>query len=135
MMPSLGRLRFYRRFAFYCAIGAGSATLDFLIYLLFLTQMNLHYEIANAIGYAGGTVSSFLLNAHFNFRTTNRLTARFLAFCGVAFLGWALSAVILYVTINDLDWDKYFAKLVTIGVVVLVQYNLNRLISFRRGLA
>ena len=52
--------------------------------------------------------------------------------CGVALLGWAVSAGILFATVDRLHWDRYLAKLATIGVVVLLQYNLNRLISFKK---
>ena len=124
-----------RQFVLYCVIGVSSASLDFLIYVFFLGQVLLHYEAANAIGYASGTIVSFLLNAYLNFKTTDRLAARFLAFCGIAFLGWVASAVILYVAIEEFDLNAYLAKLVAIGFVVFLQYNLNRLISFRGGRA
>ena len=121
-----------RQFVVYCLIGASGAMLDFGIYSLLVKETHLHYEFANAIGYASGTVLSFFLNAHFNFKTCDALPLRFLSFCGVAFLGWMLSAGILFVTVDRLDWDKYLAKLATIVAVVLLQYNLNRLISFKK---
>jgi len=121
-----------RQFVVYCLIGASGAILDFLVYSLLVKETQLHYEIANAIGYASGTVLSFFLNAHFNFKTRDALSLRFLLFCGVALLGWALSAGILYLTVGHMGWDKYLAKLVTIVAVMLLQYNLNRLISFKK---
>jgi putative flippase GtrA len=121
-----------RQFVVYCLIGASGAMLDFLVYSLLVKETQLHYEVANAIGYASGTVLSFFLNAHFNFKTRDVLPLRFLSFCGVAFLGWILSSGILFLTVDCLDWDKYRAKLVTIVAVVLLQYNLNCLISFKK---
>jgi putative flippase GtrA len=121
-----------RQFVVYCLIGASGATLDFVVYSLLVKEAQIHYEVANAIGYASGTVLSFFLNAHFNFKTRGALTLRFLSFCGVGLLGWALSAGVLFLTVGHLGWDKYFAKLVTIVGVVLLQYNLNRLISFKK---
>ena len=122
-----------RQFVLYCVIGASCASLDFLLYS-FLVWLEVHHQIANAIGYTSGTVLSFLLNARFNFRTRDWLTLRFLSFCSVAFLGWAASSAgILYATVDRLGWNKYLAKLATIVVVVLLQYNLNRLISFRKS--
>jgi putative flippase GtrA len=128
----LSLLRTRRQFVLYCLIGASGVTLDFFIYSLLVGKTGWHYEIANAIGYASGTVLSFFLNAHFNFKTRDWLAIRFFSFCTVAFLGWMTSAGILYVTIGHLEWNKYIAKLATIAVVVLLQYNLNRLISFRK---
>ena len=121
-----------RQFVLYCLIGASGATLDFLVYSLLVKEAHLHIQVANAVGYASGTVLSFFLNAHFNFKTRDALRLRFLSFCGVGLLGWAMSSGILFLTVNHLGWDKYLAKLVTIVAVVLLQYNLNRLISFKK---
>jgi putative flippase GtrA len=128
----LSWLKTRRQFVVYCVIGASGAALDFLVYSLLVKETRLHYEVANAIGYASGTILSFFLNAHLNFKTRDWLAMRFLSFCGVAFLGWMISAGILYAAIDRLEWNKYLAKLATIFVVVLLQYNLNRLISFKK---
>jgi len=128
----LSQLKTRRQFALYCLIGVSGVTLDFLVYSLLLKETRLHYEVANAIGYSSGTVLSFLLNAHFNFKVRDWLAARFISFCTVAFLGWAASAGMLYLLIGCMEWNKYLAKLAAIGIVVLLQYNLNRLISFKK---
>jgi putative flippase GtrA len=122
-----------RQFILYCAIGASGALLDFVLYALLVWMGVMHHQFANAIGYTSGTVWSFFLNARFNFRTRDWLTLRFLSFCSVALLGWAASASILYLTVDRLGWNKYLGKLATIAVVVLLQYNLNRLVSFRKS--
>jgi putative flippase GtrA len=124
-------LRSNRRLVLYCLIGSTGATLDFLIYSSLVKWGGMHPQMANAVGYASGTALSFTLNALFNFKTRDWLPLRLLSFFGVAFLGWAASAGVLYVTINVLGWNKYVAKLATMVVAVLLQYNLNRLISFR----
>ena len=121
-----------RRFVLYCIIGLTGTTLDFCLYSALVKWTGVHYQIANAIGYASGTVLSFTLNVLFNFKTRDWLPLRFLSFCGVAFLGWASSAGVLFVTVARLGLDKYLAKLVAMVVVVLLQYNLNRLLSFRK---
>jgi putative flippase GtrA len=121
-----------RQFVLYCLIGASGATLDFLVYAAVVKWGGGHYQIANAIGYASGTALSFSLNARFNFRTRDLLMLRMISFFGVATLGWAASAGILQMTVGWLRWNKYLAKLMTIFVTVLLQYNLNRLFSFRK---
>lgn len=121
------------QFILYCLIGAAGVSLDFGVYSALVGLLALQYQIANVIGYASGTVLSFFLNARYNFRTRDWWTLRFFSFCTVAFLGWAASAAILYVTVARMEWNKYLAKLITIGVVVVLQYNLNRLVSFRKS--
>jgi putative flippase GtrA len=126
-------LRRNRQFALYCVIGVTGVTLDFLVYSLLVRYANLNVQAANAIGYSSGTVLSFVLNSRFNFKTRDWITLRFISFCVVAFLGWSASATTLSVLINRYGCNKYLAKFLTTFVVVLVQYTLNRAISFRQS--
>lgn len=132
-IPIFMLLRQNRQILLYCVIGSCGASLDFLIYSAVVKWGGGHYQVANAIGYACGTALSFVLNALFNFRTSDRLPLRFISFFSVATLGWATSAGILQVTVGHWGWNKYFAKLMTTFVVVTLQYNLNRLVSFRKS--
>jgi putative flippase GtrA len=93
----------------------------------------LDYQAANAIGYASGTLLSFILNARFNFRVSDRIVQRLVCFFGVALLGWSISAGLLYEFIGNWHCNKYLSKLGTLVVVVLVQFNLNRWFSFRKS--
>jgi putative flippase GtrA len=122
-----------RQFILYCVIGASGAALDFGTFSLLVRTTLLNYQAANAIGYASGTLLSFILNARYNFRVTDRMAARMASFFGVAFLGWAASAILLNVLIGHYGFDKYLSKFATMVVVVLLQYNLNRLFSFRKA--
>lgn len=122
-----------RQFILYCVIGASGVTLDFLVYSLLLKAAGLNYQVANAIGYTSGTLLTFFLNAHYNFRTRDRVALRLFSFCTVALLGWAASAGTLYLLVARLGLDKILSKLMTLAVVVLLQYNLNRLVSFRKS--
>jgi putative flippase GtrA len=121
-----------RQFLLYCVIGASGVLLDFCTYSLLLNTAAFNYQAANAAGYAAGTLLSFFLNAHFNFQTRDRLPLRLLLFSTVALLGWTASAVLLYLMVARFGVNKYWAKLGTLVVVLLLQFNLNRLISFRK---
>jgi putative flippase GtrA len=123
-----------RQFILYCIIGASGVTLDFLVYSLLIKTGTLQYQAANAVGYTSGTFLSFFLNARFNFKVQDRIAARLLSFCFVAFLGWAASAGTLYLLVHRAGFGKYVSKIAALTIVVALQYNLNRLISFRKSL-
>jgi putative flippase GtrA len=125
-------LRRQKQFLLYCVIGASGVTLDFGIYSLLVHSGRLDYQAANAIGYAGGTLLSFILNARFNFRVADKLALRLVSFFGVALLGWLVSFGLLHLLIGSFDLNKYLSKLAVLAVVVLLQYNLNRRLSFRK---
>ncbi len=122
-----------RQFVFYCLIGAGGASLDFLTFsLLIKFSGSGHYQAANAAGCAVGTVFSFKTNAELNFSTRDRLAARFPAFCGVAVPGWALSANLLALLVGKFGLNVFLSKLAALFAVVLLQYHLNRRLTFRK---
>jgi len=121
-----------KQFLLYCVIGASGVTLDFGIYSLLLKHRLLDYQAANAAGYASGTLLSFVLNARFNFRVTDKIALRLVSFFSIALVGYLVSAGLLHVLIDRLGFDKYLSKAATLAVVVLLQYNLNRLLSFRK---
>jgi putative flippase GtrA len=122
-----------KQFLLYCVIGASGATLDFVVYSSLVKARLLDYQAANAAGYASGTLLSFVLNAKFNFRVADKIALRLASFFGVALLGWLVSAALLQVLVGRFNFDKYLSKLAALAVVVLLQYNLNRLFSFRKA--
>ena len=122
-----------RQFLLYCVIGASGVTLDFGIYSLLVKAGLLDYQAANAVGYSSGTLLSFILNARFNFRVTDKIPLRLISFFSIAFLGWLVSASLLHVFIGRCGFDKYLSKFATLIAVVLLQYNLNRVLSFRKA--
>jgi putative flippase GtrA len=122
-----------KQFLLYCVIGLGGTLLDLAVFTG-LRQANVFkYEVANAISYASGTMLSFVLNVWFNFRVTDRIAQRLVCFFGVALLGWSVSAGLLYVLVARFNCNEYIAKMITLVVIVALQYNLNRWISFRKS--
>lgn len=126
------RLIQHKQFFLYCMIGGCGTAFTCVTYALLVKFCELHYQMANAIGYGGGTGLSFLLNSRYNFRVTDRPLLRLGIFSGVALAGWALSAGLLRVLIGYWGWNIYSTYLVVILVVLLLQFNLNRHLSFRK---
>ena len=122
-----------RQFLLYCVIGFSGLGLDFGIYSMVLGFGLGDYQIANALGYTCGTMLTFTLNSLYNFRVKDRIFLRFLIFAGVATVGWSVSAWLLHLLVEKLGFDRYLAKMTTVFVVVFIQYNLNRLVSFRKA--
>jgi putative flippase GtrA len=122
-----------RQFLLYCFIGASCTCLDFGTYSVLLITGILNYQPANLIGYASGTLCSFFLNAHFNFRVKDRIGARMASFLIVGLIGYLVSAGLLHVLVEHYKCNEYLSKAATLVVVVLIQYNLNKIFSFRKA--
>lgn len=121
-----------RQFLLYCVISLSGTTLFFGIYSLLLKTRLLDYQAANTIAYASGTLLTFILNARFNFRVTDRIARRLACFLGAALAGWSISTVVLYLLISDGGFNKYLSGLAALFAAMLVQYNLNRWFAFRK---
>ncbi len=89
------------------------------------------YQLANAAGYAVGTLISFVLNRHFTFQTYDRTLLRLLMFFGMAFIGYLSSSALLWLLVSTLKINPILAKVATLGFVLVLQFSLNRAITFR----
>jgi putative flippase GtrA len=121
-----------RNFIIYAAIGVSGATLDFVLFEIFLWA-GLSMQIANFISVSAGITNNFFLNARLNFRVSDQLLRRFAAFYAVGMVGLALSAAILELGVGWLGASARIAKASSIVIVVVTQYSLNKVLAFRRG--
>ena len=121
----------YLKFIKYCLIGISGATLDFLLYTFLVKYFTMHYLIANAISVTVGITNNFFLNAFFNFKITDRLFVRFLSFYSVGILGLVISEVLLFVFIENIGLNSIISKLVTIFIITLIQFFLNKTFTFK----
>lgn len=121
----------YRNFILYGIIGALSASLDFGVYTLFCF-LNINYLVANIIGIHCGIFTSFLLNRYYNFKVKDKVFLRFLSFYSIGLIGLALSTGMLFLMVDTWNWNAIYSKLITIVVVAIIQFLLNKLITFKK---
>src|ERR1700737_259709 len=121
------------QFLFYCLCGGIGVTTDYLIYYSALT-LGLWYQAANVLGYLSGTLISFFLNRKITFGIHDNLARRLAIFFGVAAIGFSASALMLWLIIDVMSFDAKIAKLLTLPVVVIIQFSVNRRITFSENL-
>lgn len=120
----------WRQLILYGIIGSFSAFLDFLVYTA-LVGIGLFYIHANCISVLVGIGSSFLLNRHYNFKVKDAVFRRFVIFLIIGLAGLILSNLILYGCIEWMGLDKLVSKLLSIILVALFQFVLNKYITFK----
>lgn len=121
----------YRNFVLYGIIGGTCAGLDFIVYTI-LCYFGCNHLISNIISTNCGIFCSFLLNSYVNFKVSDKLLRRFLSFYTIGLLGLALSEGMLYLMVDMGGVNKIIAKLITVFVVALVQFFMNKFITFKR---
>jgi putative flippase GtrA len=120
----------YKNFILYGLIGVTGVTIDYLIFNLLTTQLSMNIFLANIISVTAGIINNFILNTLFNFKKKDKILLRFLSFFTVGLLGLGLSSLILKIFVDILEFNVLFVKVLSIIIVVIVQYVLNKNISF-----
>lgn len=115
----------------YAVIGVSGVCLDYLVFLLLFNAFGLHPQIANMISTTAGIINNFGLNALLNFRKRDRIAVRFLRFYAVGLTGIALTVLLLKVFSDVLGIDANIVKGLSLPLVLLLQYSINRRWSFR----
>jgi len=121
----------FRNLILYGIIGCCTATFDFLIFTSLIQWTPIHYIAANVISCSASILCSFLLNRKYNFKVTDHAVHRMIIFFSVGIFGLFLSSVILHFCIDCLKWEESVSKLTSIVIVVIIQFFLNKYISFR----
>lgn len=123
-------LRRHRTFLLYAVIGCSGVVLDLVLFLLLYNTAGLHEQLAAAVSTTAGITNNFLLNTFLNFRRRDGLLVRFLRFYAVGLLGIVLTATLLLVFSTGLRVDPNVVKVLSLPVIVIVQYTLNKRWSF-----
>ena len=121
----------FRNLFLYGIIGGFCAALDFGVYTLLCYFDIMPYLWANVISIHVGIFTSFLLNRSINFRVRDNVAARFLSFYVVGLTGLGISELMLYLMVTVGGWNEVLCKLISIVVVALVQFLLNKYITFK----
>ena len=119
------------QFILYCICGGIGVTTDYAVYFLTFSQ-GVWYQTANILGYFFGTLVSFFLNRIITFGLRDQLFRRLFFFLGVASIGFLASAIFLWVLVDLVKIDARWAKLLTLPLIVILQFSLNRRITFKQ---
>jgi putative flippase GtrA len=118
-----------KKFFRYCFCGLSGVTLDFIFYFI-LCYFGIWYQLSNIIGYLGGTALSFYLNTKFTFRINDKKLIRLARFLLTGIMGLIISTIILYIYINLIKLDEFYSKLLSLPLVVIFQYSINKKYTF-----
>jgi putative flippase GtrA len=120
----------HRTFIVYAAIGLGAVAIDVGLFALLEGAYGVNALMANSASTFVALVYSFLANAFLNFRVWNRLALRFASFTVVTFCGWVVSTAMLWFLAEVMGFDAVVIKVLSLPVVLLLQYVLNSKITF-----
>jgi putative flippase GtrA len=121
------------QFAKFATVGVSNTLITFAVYTLLLKGFGVWYLAASAIGFIAGAVNGFLLNRRWTFRghVGDALTpVRWFVVQGC---GLALNEGLLYLYVDELGLDKLVGQALSIAVVTVSTFLVNRAWTFRMG--
>ena len=119
-----------KQLSLYCFFGGVGVASDFVVFYL-INSAGTSYQLANFVGYGFGTIVSFNLNRIFTFKAKDKPVTRLAFFCAVAAIGYSVSAAMLWMLVEGLILESNLAKLITLPVLVVLQFIPNKLVTFR----
>lgn len=130
----MGRIRAlilrHGHFVAYAAIGVSAVVVDVSAFAILATLLGMQVLVANGISTGIALVYSFVVNSFGNFKVTDRILLRFLSFSAVAGAGFIVSSLMIAVSVGVLAMDPIVAKAITLPVVLVLQFTLNKTVTF-----
>ncbi len=107
------------KFLKFGTVGLSGMAVDFGITFLFKEKFKINKYAANSFGFFAAASSNFILNRLWTFQSADPAVAfQYVKFLSLSVVGVLLSNAIIYFLHGKLKWNFYFAKLVSIALVM-----------------
>lgn len=116
----------------YILIGILGLVVDFGIYII-LTHFAVNVEIANIISSTCGIINNFFWNSYTNFKVHDRMLLRYISYFLVGQITTVFTTVSLFIFVTKLGLPHFLVKVVATFVAVLIQFVINKLVTFRKS--
>ena len=116
----------------YLIIGLIAMAIDVGLYFFLYGKLGMRPIPATVISVAIAIVFGFLANQKNNFKIKDNIWKRFISYASINSVGLVLSVVFIYVFNTIFNFDAGIVKLVSLVIIVAMQYLLNRIISFNQ---
>lgn len=110
----------------YFVIGVIGLGVDFGVFTLATSILSA--EIANVVGAFCGFLVTFSGNTFLNFKKTDKLLARFISYASICLIGTGISTLAIHLL--KTTYGNYHAKLIAMGSAFIVQFILNKFITY-----
>lgn len=116
----------------YGLIGVLGLVVDFGIYALLTMLLKMNPELANFISSSCGLINNFFWNSYTNFKVNDHMLKRFIEYYIVGQITTVFTTVCLFIFVNLLHQDKMIVKVIATIVATLLQFGVNKAITFKK---
>ena len=121
----------FKEFIKYCMIAAVGGIIDLLLFIMLHTYTGIHIQIVNLVSMFTGVTTNFILNYHFNFKAHSKFFRRYFSFLTIGTAGFLVVSIAVFIFVQQLGWNAIIIKISATMFAIVIQYLLNRYVSFR----
>src|SRR5688500_5391563 len=119
------------KFLKFGGVGASGLAVDFGLTFLFKERLKLNKYIATSIGFLSAASSNFSINRMWTLSSADPdITNQYMKFIGVSSVGLLHSYTIFKLIHDQLNWNFYLAKLISIGCAMSWNFAINLIFTF-----
>lgn len=117
----------------YVLIGILGLVVDFGVYMI-LTHFNSNVEIANVISSTCGIINNFFWNSYTNFKVHDHMLLRFILYFLVGQITTVFTTASLFIFATRMGLPHLVVKIVATFVATLIQFIINKIVTFRKSI-
>lgn len=114
----------------YVFIGGIALLVELTSFFMLVDALGAPLVLSNLTAMALGMFTSFGLNCRYSFKVSDRLVARFMSFAAITGLSYLISTALLLLFVEILGLAAFIAKVVTLPIMLAIQFTLNRRLTF-----
>ena len=130
-----GMYRKYEEGINYLIFGFLAFVLNYVLYFLFSSAMQMHYMAATALSWVLTVVFAYWTNRTFVFKSTNKdaqsLGKEFLSFIGARVATEVLELALMFLMVDCVDLNEYLSKFACQVIVIVANYFMSKLWIFK----
>lgn len=120
------------RFIKFGLIGVLNTLINWILFIL-LNSFGVYYIISNVIAYSISTLNSYLWNSKWVFKyNEDNVKETSFKFIVLNIIGLTLNTIILYLLVDIVRLNKLIALVITTGIVMILNYFINKLWVFKK---
>lgn len=116
----------------YLIIGLMAMSIDLGLYFLLYNSFGWHPVLATIVSVAVAIIFGFIGNQKYNFKVEDNVFKRFISYASINSIGMVMSIVFIYVFSTKFGFNANIVKVLSLGVIVTMQYIMNRIVSFNK---
>lgn len=133
----VGASNIFVQFITFCGVGGFNTALSLTIILLLSEIFQVHYVLANMVGYGAGLISGFIMHKHFTFRAQQQdqpgtlpAARQFVRFLSVFAIGYSAQLFVLMALVQTGRMDNMPAQITAWIVYILISFAGNKFFTF-----